>query len=119
MLHMSVHDWGRYVQWVLASEAGHQNLLRPETARALTAPVVSTGEGGFYALGWGGANYEEWAGGKSLGHSGSNRFNYASAALAPARRFGVIVMTNEGCVGIDWLLGPAVVRLINFHLNRK
>jgi CubicO group peptidase (beta-lactamase class C family) len=117
MLHMSIVDWGKFVQWVLASEAGHQTLLRPETARAMTTPAVAIGSDGFYALGWGGANYEMWSGGRSLNHSGSNGYNYATAALAPVRRVGILVMTNEGATGDEWLLGPAVVRLIYYQLN--
>ena len=118
-LYMSVGDWGRYIQWVLASEAGHQTLLKPETARAITDPVVSTGGGAFYAFGWGGLYYESWAAGKTLEHSGSNGYNYCTAILAPGRRFGVIVMTNQGAVGNQWLLGPAVGRLINFALDGR
>jgi len=117
MLHMSVVDWAKYVEWVLACEAGHQTLLSPGNARALTTPAIQIGTTGFYALGWGGAYYENWAGGKSLNHSESNGFNYASAALAPARHFGILVMTNQGAVGSDWLLGPAILRLIDYRIN--
>lgn len=114
-LHLSIADWARYARWVLAAEAGHQTLLRPETARALTTGVVSTGGGGYYAFGWGVWN-ATWAGGKALTHSGSNTLNYSEAALAPNRRFGVIVATNQGPGTEADPLSPAVNRLINFHL---
>ncbi len=116
-LHMSIRDWGKYIQWALTVEAGrHQNLLKDETARTLFAPAVSIGNGAFYAFGWGGANYEAWAGGKTLSHSGSNGYNYADAYLLVAKHFGVITMTNQGAVGDEWLLGPATFRMINFKL---
>jgi CubicO group peptidase (beta-lactamase class C family) len=116
MLHMSVKDWGKFIQWVLASDAGHhQSLLDPQTARTLTAPAVAIGSTGFSALGWGGAYYEAWAGGRTLNHSGSNGYNYATAALAPDRRFGIIAMTNQGALGNTWLLGPVILRLITYH----
>lgn len=116
-LHMTVKDWGKYIQWVLTVEAGHhQNLLRNETARILTAPAVSIGNNGFYAFGWGVGN-QAWAGGKTLSHSGSNGYNYSDAYLLVAKHFGVITMTNQGAVGEVWLLGPATIRLINFKLN--
>jgi CubicO group peptidase (beta-lactamase class C family) len=119
-LYMTVGDWGKYIQWVLTVEAGHhQNLLKDETARTLTAPAVSTGNNTFYAFGWGGGTYETWAGGKTLSHSGSNGYNYTVAYLLIAKHFGVITMTNQGAVGDDWLLGPATIRLINFKLNGK
>ncbi len=119
-LHMSIRDWGKYIQWVLTVEAGHhQNLLNDETARTLFVPAVSTGNGTFYAFGWGGANYEAWAGGKTLSHSGSNGYNYADAYLLTAKRFGVITMTNQGAVGDDWLLSPATFRIIDFKLYGK
>jgi CubicO group peptidase (beta-lactamase class C family) len=115
-LHLSIADWARYARWVLAAEAGHQTLLRPETARALTTGVVSTGGGGYYAFGWGVWN-SSWASGKTLTHSGSNLLNYADAALAPNRRFGVIVATNQGPGSGADPLAPAVDRLINFYLS--
>ncbi len=117
ILHMSVGDWGKYVQWVLACEAGHATLLRPETAKAITTPVVSTGYGSSYALGWGVGPAQEWCGSKSLQHSGSNGYNYCTAALAPGRHYGVIVMSNQGAVGNDSPTLPAINRLITFHLS--
>ena len=114
-LYMSVGDWGRFCQWVLASEAGHQTLLRPATARALTAPVTPITPGSYYAFGWGVWTDDSWSGGKSLTHSGSNGYNYSSAALAPLKRWGIVVLTNQGAIGGDWLLGPAVNRLITYQ----
>jgi CubicO group peptidase (beta-lactamase class C family) len=114
-LHMSVGDWAKYAKWVLAAEAGHQTLLKPETARTLTTPVVPMGGGGSYALGWVVYN-SSWVGGKLLWHNGSNTMNYSEAELAPDRRFGVLVATNQGSGSQADPLSPAVDRLINFYL---
>jgi len=117
-LYMSVRDWGKYIQWVLTVESGRpQTLLIDATAAMLFTPAVSTGNNSFYALGWAGANYEVWANGKTLIHSGSNRYNYADVFLLPGKHCGVITMTNQGAVGDDWLLGPATLRLLNYQLN--
>lgn len=114
-LYMSVGDWGKYCQWVLAIEAGHyQNLLKDSTARKITTPIVDQGNGWKYALGWGVIN-QDWAGGKSLQHSGSNGFNYATVWLASPKHFGILVMTNQGAIGGEWSLGPAFWRLLNYY----
>lgn len=114
-LHLSIGDWARYVRWVLAAEAGHQTLLSPGTASALTTSVVSADGGGYYALGWFVFD-RAWAGGRMLWHNGSNQMNYSVAALAPGRRFGVIVVTNQGPGSTADQFDSAVERLINFHL---
>jgi CubicO group peptidase (beta-lactamase class C family) len=116
MLHMSVGDWGRYCRWVLACEAGRATLLRPETEQMITSPAVSTGDGGAYALGWG-ILQRSWANGTALTHSGSNGYNYAEVALAPGRKFGVVVMTNEGAGVNANPTDPAVMRLIDYYVN--
>ena len=90
---MSIGDYGKYIKWVLACEAGHPTLLRPETAQTLTTGVVSMPGEGLYAFGWEIVN-GSWANGRTLTHSGSNGFNFAIAWLAPNRKFAVIAATN-------------------------
>ncbi len=92
-LHMSIGDWGRYIQWVLACEAGQPTLLRAETAQMLTTGEVPMDGEGSYAFGWAVLD-RPWANGRALTHSGSNTFNFAVAWLAPNRKFGVIAATN-------------------------
>lgn len=116
-LYMSVGDWGKYVHWVITVEAGrHQNLLTDETARTITAPHVSAGVGVSYSFGWSVSN-QDWAGGKSLQHSGSTGFNYSTVCLSSNRHFGIILMTNQGPVGEDWPLGPAFYRLLDYYIK--
>jgi CubicO group peptidase (beta-lactamase class C family) len=115
-LHTSIGDWAKYIQWVLAAEAGHQSLLSVSTASVLTSSIVPADGEGYYACGWSVVD-RGWAGGRSLQHSGSNGLNYSEAALAPGRRFGVIVATNQGPGDKANPIDPAVARLIEFYLN--
>lgn len=114
-LYMSVNDWGKYAQWVLTIEAGRdQTLLSEESARMLTTPAVSQGNGSYYAFGWG-VSDQDWAGGKSLQHNGSNGLNYATVMLASSGHFGILLMTNQGAIGGDWILGPAFWRILDYY----
>ena len=116
-LYMSIGDWGRYCQWVLACEAGHPSLLNGATARTITTPYVimdARGEGS--ALGWG-VEYWDAVGGRVLGHTGSNGFNYSEVLLVPDRHYGVIVMTNQGSGTVSNPIWPVVLRLIQLYQN--
>ena len=115
-LHMSIGDWAKFIQWVLAAEAGHATLLSQSTAAMLTTPVVADDSGGFYGLGWG-ISQQELSGGKTLTHAGSNTLSYAIAWLAPAKRFGVIVATNQGPGGSPNPLSPVATRMVEYFLE--
>jgi len=118
-LYMSVGDWAKYCQWVLACESGHPTLLSAQSARTITTPYAALdANGGGSALGWG-VGYRSWAGGNALMHTGSNGYNYAEVGLAPARHFGVIVMTNQGAGTTNDPIGTVVARLINFYQNGR
>ena len=114
-IHMSIRDWARYCQWMLACEAGRPTILRGETEEMITTLriVIANNEGN--ALGWG-VITRDWAGGKVLTHTGSNGFNYSEVTLAPLRRFGIIVMTNQGSGTVSVPTDNIVGRLIMFHL---
>jgi CubicO group peptidase (beta-lactamase class C family) len=117
-LHMSIGDWGRYISWVLACEAGHPTLLRAETARRLTAGAVPMDGEGSYAFGWAVLD-RPWADGRVLTHSGSNTMNFAVAWLAPNLKFAVIAATNI-CAGKTPASMDAVAgRLIGYHMNGR
>lgn len=117
-LHMSVGDWGKYIQWVLACESGNVRLLKPETARTLTKGVTPMPGEGMYALGWTILD-RPWANGRVLTHSGSNTMNFAVAWLAPNRKFAVLAETNI-CAGTTPGAMDAVIgRLIKYYLNEK
>ncbi len=115
-LHMSIGDWGRYIQWVLACEAGQPTLLRAETALMLTTGVVPMDEESSYAFGWAVLD-RPWANGRTLTHSGSNTFNFAVAWLAPNLNFGVMVATNICTNATPASMDAIIWRLICFHSN--
>lgn len=113
--HMTIADWGRWVQWVLAADAGRaQPLLRPATAAMLGAAVAPAGPGAQAALGW--LVVERgWAGGRTLTHSGSNTLSYSVAWLAPGRGFAVLVATNQAGGDTDRRVDAVAGRLLRLH----
>lgn len=115
-LHMSIGDWGRYIRWVLACEAGNPAGLSPETAGVLTTGVTAMPGEGSYAAGWI-VLQRDWAEGKALTHSGSNTYNFAVAWLAPNRKFGVIAATNICAAGTPQAMDAVIGNLIGNYLN--
>jgi CubicO group peptidase (beta-lactamase class C family) len=90
-MHCSLEDWGKFISDQLRGGEGKPALLKPATyARLHSAPV-----GGTYALGWVSAN-SSWGGGDVLWHSGSNGFNLALVAMAPARDIALLAVCNAG-----------------------
>lgn len=92
-VHASVGDWAKFVRaHLLGERTGARDVLTAATFRKLHAPAF----GGNYAGGWLVVE-RPWAGGRAaLTHAGSNTLNYCVAWLAPARRFAVLVATNQG-----------------------
>jgi CubicO group peptidase (beta-lactamase class C family) len=88
--HCSVADWAKFLAAVVNGQSGAGHLLKPETWKRLLAPQF----GGEYAGGWG-VTSREW-GGRVLTHAGSNTMSYCVAWLAPEKRFGAAIMTNQG-----------------------
>jgi CubicO group peptidase (beta-lactamase class C family) len=115
-LHLSIGDWGRYIAWVLACEAGRPTLVSAATARKLTEGGVAMEGEGRYACGW--AVVERpWADGRALTHAGSNTWNFSVAWLAPNRRFAVMVETNICTDATPAVLDAIVWQLIEYHLG--
>jgi len=54
-------------------------------------------------MGWG-VSEQAYSGGKTLQHSGSNGFNYSTIWVAPKERGGIIVLTNQGAIGEEWIM---------------
>ena len=92
-VHCSVSDWAKFAALHLRGEGGKgkPRLLKASTFRTLHTPPG----GGDYAGGWIVVD-RPWAGGRALTHSGSNTMWYGTVWLAPARDFGVLVVTNQG-----------------------
>jgi CubicO group peptidase (beta-lactamase class C family) len=90
-VHLSMADFGRYAASHIAGARGVDGLLSADTYARLhqQAPATSS------ALGWF-LGFRSWANGIALLHEGSNQLWYANVALAPARDFGVLAVTNAG-----------------------
>lgn len=98
-LHMTLHDWGRFVQLHLRSVDGDV-AVGPRTLKQATAAWLHTpaaGEDAAYACGWGIAK-APWAGGDGTiwSHDGSNVSNFARVTIAPADGFALLVACNCG-----------------------
>lgn len=91
IVHCSLADWAKFVADQLRGNRGEPALLKAETYQRLHTPPFS----GPYALGWASADLD-WAGGRTLTHSGSNSMNFCSAYVVPEKGFAVLVATNQG-----------------------
>ena len=90
-IHLTIQDWGKFVQDQLRGARGEAALLKPESYQTLqTQPF-----GGEYALGWIVAD-RGWGGGKVLNHGGDNTMNFANVWVAPKKDFAILVCINQG-----------------------
>jgi CubicO group peptidase (beta-lactamase class C family) len=106
-VHLPIGEWGKFV--AVFADPERQKLLKPETMKALTTPLL----GGNYAGGWV-VVQRSWAGGMVLNHAGSNTMNFCTTWVAPKKRLAVLVATNvadedaqkacDAAVGV--VLGP-------------
>ncbi len=94
-VHCTMTDWSKFLVDQLRGGAGLKALLPTGIYQAMQPPPPVSQEGLNFGYGWG-VFQREWAGGKALGHNGSNGENYSVAWLAPTRGFGVLVCTNQG-----------------------
>jgi hypothetical protein len=86
-------DWAKYLIDQLRGGTGMKALLPDGIYQAMQPDAPVSGDG--YGYGWGVCT-RDWAGGKALNHNGSNTMNYCVAWLAPAKKFGVLVCSNQG-----------------------
>ncbi|MEM8783655.1 MAG: serine hydrolase domain-containing protein [Planctomycetota bacterium] len=94
-IHMSMRDWAKFVAEHLKGRQGQSDFLSRDTFRRLHTPAEEVIGDDHYALGWN-AVKRGWAGdARALNHGGDNTMNHATAWLAPARGFAVLVATNQ------------------------
>lgn len=91
-VHCSMGDWAKFLIDQLRGGIGMPAPLPVQVYQAMQAPMPPVFD---YGYGWGIAD-RPWAGGKALTHAGSNTMNFAVCWLAPAKKFGVLVCTNQG-----------------------
>ena len=90
IVHCSIEDWAKFAVANLPS--AKVKLVKPDTLTKLHTAVPGEPK---YAMGWGIADNQPWAGGPALTHSGSNTMWLAIAWLAPAKDFAVLVCCNQ------------------------
>jgi CubicO group peptidase (beta-lactamase class C family) len=90
-VHCTMQDWAKFLIDQLKGGSGMKALLPNEIYTAMQTPAPP----GDYGFGWEVLD-RPWAGGKALTHAGSNTMNYCVCWLAPAKKFGVLVCTNQG-----------------------
>jgi len=90
-VHCSMTDWAKFLTDQLRGGTKMKALLPNEIYEAMQMPASHSD----YGYGWIVVN-RPWAGGKALTHAGSNTMNYCVCWLAPAKKFGILVCTNQG-----------------------
>jgi CubicO group peptidase (beta-lactamase class C family) len=90
-VHCTMNDWAKFLTDQLRGGSGMKALLPDEIYQAMQTPAPNSE----YGYGWIVVD-RPWAGGKALSHAGSNGMNYCVCWLAPAKKFGVLVCSNQG-----------------------
>jgi CubicO group peptidase (beta-lactamase class C family) len=90
-IHCTMQDWAKFLIDQLRGSAGMKALLPNDIYTAMQTPAPNSD----YGYGWLIVN-RSWAGGKTLTHAGSNTMNFCVCWLAPGKKFGVLVCTNQG-----------------------
>lgn len=92
-VHCTITDWTKFLVDQLRGGVGMKALLPASVYSAMQPAPPAVGDG--YGYGWG-LCLRNWAGGKALNHAGSNTMNYCVCWLAPTKKFGILVCTNQG-----------------------
>lgn len=112
-VHASIVDWGKFVADFEQGLDGDGALLKPETYQAIATDL----EGDGYALGWGVAP-RDWAGdAPTLAHSGSNRFWFSVAWLAPDQDLVMVAAINAATSDAQTATDAAVQRMIEVFVQ--
>lgn len=106
-VHCPPLDWAKFGQLHLGDGG---TFLTSSSMKVLH----EVGSSGSYALGWM-VQERDWAGGTAISHSGTNTLNFAIMWAAPAKRKGVLVMTNIGYDGVFEVMDAVVADLIRDH----
>jgi CubicO group peptidase (beta-lactamase class C family) len=115
-VHMSVGDYGRFVQAVLRGLRGQAGGVRATTVRSLVGMSAPSdrAEARYTAAGWL-ATERAWAGGPAYTHAGSNTLHFAVAWLGPGRDVAALVLVNQGGRLVPAIADQVVGRLLMAH----
>lgn len=111
-VHADMADLVAYYQAHLRGAMGSPSIVSTSAFDVLHAPAPGTD----YACGWG-VIERTWAGGTALAHEGSNNLWFASVWLAPAKGFGVLILTNGAGRRSSTAMNDTAVMLITRYLG--
>jgi CubicO group peptidase (beta-lactamase class C family) len=127
-LHMSVLDFAKWAAWHAGEGKRQPELVPPNIAKKLHAPVIDTGvrenappgtpKTGRYALGWGQVSFD-WSSSPVMTHSGSNGMNLAIVMIWTEADFGFVMMTNIADASADEALRKLAVDLYNTYFGNS
>ncbi len=109
-VHCDMADWAKFLIDQLKGGSGFPAML----PNSIYEAMQTAQPGCHYGFGWS-VTSRPWAGGKALNHAGSNTMNVANTWLAPNRKFGVLVCTNQGGPAAQKAADEAVGALIRRH----
>lgn len=93
IISVSLTDFARYALFHLRGLSGVSTTLKPETIDYMHRPVVLTGDGGSYALGWNVINADDiWI----STHSGGDSSVYAVIGIDRRKKVAGVVLCNMG-----------------------
>lgn len=113
-VHLSMTDWAKFLIDQIRGGSGMPALLPGPIYAAMQSPGLNSD----FGFGWI-VVQRDWAGGKALSHSGSNTMNYCVCWLAPGKKFGVLVCTNQGGDVTGKACDDAASALILRHLAQS
>ena len=90
-VHCTIDDWAKYIRFCLRMEKENSKILSQATQKQLLTPAPHSEYSGGWII-----TERDWAGGRTLTHSGSNTLWYCTAWLAPLKGFAVLTATNLG-----------------------
>jgi CubicO group peptidase (beta-lactamase class C family) len=113
-IYCTLSDWARFIAEHLKGPEGESNLLSKERFNELHEPL----EGQSYALGWD-PEHLPAAGGKVLGHRGSNAFWLSIVKVALNKDFAVMAVTNIGGDNAQKAVEEATREMMRLHLKSE
>lgn len=113
-VHMSIPDYGAFMQFVMRGARGDSELLPASRFRELFEPATVGSEP--YAMGW---EVRDEAGPNviTLAHTGSNTLWYAFVWIVPEKGIGVFAAANRGSAQRE--LDAVVWRLVLAEYDRR
>jgi len=111
-VHMTLPEWGRYIQEHLKAFKGESKIVPQLYLREMVKPPLKSS----YSMGWI-SSPRTWAAGNAFNHTGSNTMNYCAVWMAPAKDKAYLVVTNTAGEGVADSVDLLVTELIKASLS--